>query len=56
VAEILIPRPATACPGSYRRKHANYAASINNFIGGYDANYGDPRGTFLYLNAMYQLH
>jgi outer membrane receptor protein involved in Fe transport len=27
--------------------YANYAASANNFIGGYDISYGDPRGRFV---------
>jgi iron complex outermembrane recepter protein len=36
--------------------YANYAASANNFIGGYDVSYGDPRGTFLYASAEYHLH
>jgi iron complex outermembrane receptor protein len=36
--------------------YANYAASANNFIGGYDVSYGDPRGRFVYLTARYTLH
>jgi iron complex outermembrane receptor protein len=28
--------------------YANYASSANNFIGGYDLSYGDPRGRFVY--------
>jgi iron complex outermembrane receptor protein len=36
--------------------YANYAASSNNFIGGYDITYGDPRGRFVYLNVDYRLH
>jgi hypothetical protein len=28
--------------------YANYAASANNFVGGYDLAYGDPRGRFAY--------
>jgi len=36
--------------------YANYAASANNFIGGYDVSYGDPRGSFVYLRVEYSLH
>jgi iron complex outermembrane recepter protein len=36
--------------------YANYAASANNFIGGYDVSYGDPRGSFIYLRVQYSLH
>jgi iron complex outermembrane receptor protein len=36
--------------------YANYAASANNFIGGYDVSYGDPRGSFVYLRAVYSFH
>jgi iron complex outermembrane receptor protein len=36
--------------------YANYAGVANNFVGGYDLSYGDPRGAFLYLNATYYLH
>jgi iron complex outermembrane recepter protein len=36
--------------------YANYAASTNNFIGGYDISYGDPRGRFVYVNGTYSLH
>jgi iron complex outermembrane recepter protein len=35
--------------------YANYAASANNFIGGYDVSYGDPRGSFVYLRVEYSL-
>ena len=35
--------------------YANYAASANNFIGGYDLSYGDPRGRFIYASATYTL-
>jgi iron complex outermembrane receptor protein len=35
--------------------YANYAASANNFIGGYDLSYGDPRGRFVYLTLRYTL-
>ena len=36
--------------------YANYAASANNFIGGYDISYGDPELRFVYLRAVYSLH
>src|SRR5581483_324722 len=36
--------------------YANYAASANNFIGGYDVSYGDPLQRFIYLRAQYSLH
>jgi iron complex outermembrane receptor protein len=36
--------------------YANYAASANNFIGGYDVSYGDPRGRFVYLTLRYTVH
>jgi iron complex outermembrane receptor protein len=36
--------------------YANYAASANNFIGGYDINYGDPRGEFFYARITYKIH
>jgi iron complex outermembrane recepter protein len=36
--------------------YANYASSINNFVGGYDLSYCDPRGTFIYASVMYSLH
>lgn len=35
--------------------YANYAASANNFIGGYDLTYGDPLGRDVYLNLTYLL-
>jgi iron complex outermembrane recepter protein len=35
--------------------YANYAAQVNNFIGGYDASYGDPRGRFVYATVKYSL-
>jgi iron complex outermembrane receptor protein len=35
--------------------YANYAASANNFIGGYDLSYGDPRGRYLYTSVSYFL-
>jgi iron complex outermembrane receptor protein len=36
--------------------YANYASSANNFIGGYDAIYGDPRGSFIYGKVVYSFH
>lgn len=36
--------------------YANYASSANNFIGGYDISYGDPRGRFVYATVAYTLH
>jgi iron complex outermembrane receptor protein len=36
--------------------YANYAASANNFIGGYDVSYGDPRGSFIYGRVVYSFH
>jgi iron complex outermembrane receptor protein len=36
--------------------YANYAATANNFIGGYDISYGDPLLRFVYLRAVYSLH
>ena len=35
--------------------YANYAASANNFIGGYDLSYGDPRGRFVYASVSYSM-
>jgi iron complex outermembrane receptor protein len=34
--------------------YANYAASANNFVGGYDLSYGDPRGRFVYGRVGFQ--
>src|SRR5882757_8333515 len=34
--------------------YANYAASANNFVGGYDLTYGDPRGRFVYGRVGFQ--
>ncbi len=34
--------------------YANYASSANNFVGGYDLSYGDPRGRFVYGRVGYQ--
>jgi iron complex outermembrane receptor protein len=36
--------------------YANYAAEANNFVGGYDLSYGDPRGRFIYVRATYTMH
>jgi iron complex outermembrane receptor protein len=36
--------------------YANYAASANNFIGGYDVSYGDPLGSFVYGRVVYSFH
>jgi iron complex outermembrane recepter protein len=36
--------------------YANYAASANNFVGGYDLSYGDPRGAFIYGRVIYSFH
>jgi iron complex outermembrane receptor protein len=36
--------------------YANYASSANNFVGGYDLSYADPRGRFLYARVFYSLH
>jgi iron complex outermembrane recepter protein len=35
--------------------YANYAATTNNFVGGYDLAYGDPVGRFVYLSATFYL-
>jgi iron complex outermembrane receptor protein len=34
--------------------YANYASSANNFVGGYDLSYGDPRGRFIYGRVAFQ--
>ena len=34
--------------------YANYASSANNFVGGYDLSYGDPRGRFVYGRVAYK--
>jgi iron complex outermembrane recepter protein len=34
--------------------YANYASSANNFVGGYDLSYGDPRGEFVYARLTYK--
>lgn len=36
--------------------YANYAASANNFVGGYDLSYGDPRGAFVYGRVDYTIY
>ena len=36
--------------------YANYAASANNFIGGYDISYGNPLGSFIYGKVVYSFH
>jgi iron complex outermembrane receptor protein len=36
--------------------YANYAGSANNFIGGYDLAYGDPRGRFVYGRLDYTFY
>jgi iron complex outermembrane recepter protein len=36
--------------------YANYAGAANNFVGGYDLTYGDPRGRFIYASATYSVH
>ncbi len=35
--------------------YANYAGPANNFVGGYDLSYGDPRGTFVYFSGTWYL-
>ena len=35
--------------------YANYAATTNNFIGGYDISYGDPFGRFVYASVAYSV-
>jgi iron complex outermembrane recepter protein len=35
--------------------YANYANTVNNFVGGYDLSYGDPLGRYVYLNVTYSL-
>jgi iron complex outermembrane recepter protein len=34
--------------------YANYASSANNFVGGYDLSYADPRGRFVYGRVGFQ--
>jgi iron complex outermembrane receptor protein len=40
--------------GDVNPPYANYASSANNFVGGYDLSYGDPRGRFVYGRVEYQ--
>jgi iron complex outermembrane receptor protein len=40
--------------GNTAPPYANYASSANNFVGGYDLSYGDPRGRFVYGRVGYQ--
>lgn len=35
--------------------YANYASIANNFVGGYDLTYGDPRGRYVYATIRYHL-
>ncbi len=35
--------------------YANSASFANNFVGGYDLTYGDPRGRYVYATIRYQL-
>jgi iron complex outermembrane receptor protein len=36
--------------------YANYANTVNNFVGGYDLSYGDPLGRYVYLSATYSMN
>lgn len=36
--------------------YANYASLVNNFVGGYDLSYGDPRDRYIYAKIRYTLH
>ena len=36
--------------------YANYASLVNNFVGGYDLSYGDPRDRYIYATIRYTLH
>ena len=40
--------------GNTAPPYANYASSANNFVGGYDLTYGDPRGRFVYGRVGFQ--
>ena len=42
--------------GNANPPYANYASSANNFVGGYDLAYGDPRGRFVYGRVEFQFH
>jgi iron complex outermembrane recepter protein len=35
--------------------YANYAGTVNNFVGGYDLSYGSPVGRFVYASATFYL-
>ena len=35
--------------------YTNYGSIANNFVGGYDLTYGDPRGRYVYATIRYQL-
>jgi len=35
--------------------YANYASVVNNFVGGYDLSYGDPRDRYIYATVGYML-
>jgi iron complex outermembrane receptor protein len=35
--------------------YANYASIVNNFVGGYDLSYGDPRDRYIYATVGYTL-
>ena len=36
--------------------NTNYGSIANNFVGGYDLTYGDPRGRYVYATVRYHLH
>ena len=36
--------------------YTNYGSIANNFVGGYDLTYGDPRGRYVYATVRYHLH
>jgi iron complex outermembrane recepter protein len=40
--------------GNTSPPYANYASSANNFVGGYDLSYADPRGRFIYGRVGFQ--
>ena len=42
-------------PLTHALSSANYAGTANNFVGGYDLNYGDPLGRFAYLTVQYSM-
>jgi iron complex outermembrane receptor protein len=35
--------------------YANYGGIVNNFVGGYDLSYGDPRGRYVYATVRYTI-